>query len=202
MIARWIAFEGGEGSGKSTQARLLSDQIDAVLTREPGGTIVGERIRTVLLDPSLPSMNERTEALMMAADRAQHVAERVRPSLAAGRHVVSDRSAYSSLAYQGYGRGLGAESIRALCAWATDDLWPDLAILLDVPPHLSAARMQAPPDRMEAAGDEFHLRVAEGFRQLVADEPQRWVVVDGQGSIAEVAERVREAFATWTGVND
>lgn len=199
MTGRWIAFEGGEGCGKSTQARLLAAKLDAVLTREPGGTIVGERIRAVLLDPSVIGLDERAEALLMAADRAQHVAERVRPAIDEGRTIVSDRSAYSSLAYQGHGRALGIAAIRSLCSWATGGLWPDLAILLEVPATTTATRMLTPPDRMEAAGSAFHARVAEGFRALVSEEPERWVVVDGTGSIREVSERVDAAVQGWMG---
>ncbi|MBW3556523.1 MAG: dTMP kinase [Actinobacteria bacterium] len=199
---RWIAFEGGEGSGKTTQALLLSSKLQAVLTREPGGTVVGERIRALLLDPMVIGVDDRAEALLMAADRAQHVTERVRPALDEGKVVVSDRSAYSSLAYQGYGRGLGSDAVRALCTWATRGLWPDLAILLDVPPHVSAERMRAPADRMEAAGEEFHRRVQDGFRQLAEAEPDVWVVVDGTGTVREVADRVTAAYRRWAGVDD
>jgi dTMP kinase len=196
-VARWITLEGGEGTGKSTQARLLASRIDAVLTREPGGTVVGERLRAVLLDPTVMGLDERAEALMMAADRAQHVAERVRPALESGRDVVSDRSAFSSLAYQGHGRGLGVGAIRALCDWATRGLWPDLAILLDVPADIAAARMTDAPDRLEAAGSDFHRRVAAGFKELAATEPDRWAVVDGTGSVADVALRVLTAYEGW-----
>ena len=197
MTARWIAFEGGEGSGKSTQAALLASALDAVLTREPGGTTVGERVREVLLDPTVAGMDARAEALLMAADRAQHVAEVVRPALAEGRSVVSDRSAYSSLAYQGVGRGLGVDAVRSLCGWATEELWPDLAILLDVPVAVTDERRKDPPDRMESAGGAFHARVAEGFRALAATESGRWLVIDGTGSIDEVADRVRARFDEW-----
>ena len=197
MTARWIAFEGGEGCGKSTQAALLASALDAVLTREPGGTTVGARVREVLLDPSVAGMDARAEALLMAADRAQHVSEVVRPALADGRSVVSDRSAYSSLAYQGVGRGLGVDAIRSLCGWATEELWPDLAILLDVPAAVADDRRKDPPDRMESAGDDFHSRVAEGFRALAADEPSRWLVIDGTGSVDDVADRVRARYDEW-----
>lgn len=202
MNGRWIAFEGGEGSGKSTQALLLSSKLDAVLTREPGGTVVGERIRALLLDPMVIGVDERAEALLMAADRAQHVTERVRPALEEGRLVVSDRSAYSSLAYQGYGRGLGADAVRALCTWATRGLWPDLAILLEVPPEVAATRMSGPADRMEGAGEEFHRRVHDGFRELAQAEPDVWVVVDGTGTVREVADRVTRVYRRWAGLDD
>jgi dTMP kinase len=192
----WIAFEGGEGCGKSTQAARLADALDAVLTREPGGTLVGRALRDLVLAGE--GVDARTETLLMAADRAQHVADVVRPALASGRSVVSDRSAYSSLAYQGVGRGLGVESVRAVCDWATDGLWPDVAVLLDVPPAVSVERRAGEePDRMESAGDEFHARVAAGFRALADDEPSRWIVVDGTGPVDEVAERVRSSLAAW-----
>jgi dTMP kinase len=195
----WIAFEGGEGSGKSTQAQRLAARLDAVLTREPGGTLVGARVRSVLLDPTVVGLDARAEALLMAADRAQHVAEVVRPALAAGRSVVSDRSAWSSLAYQGHGRRLGVEAIRTVCDWATVGLWPDLAVLLDVPTDERSARMQEPPDRMEAAGADFHATVADGFRALAAAEPDRWVVVDGSGTVDDVEARVAAAVDGWQG---
>lgn len=197
MAPHWIAFEGGEGSGKSTQARLLAERLEAVLTREPGGTVVGERIRSVLLDPDVAGLDARAEALLMAADRAQHVAAVVRPALGEGVSVVSDRSAYSSLAYQGHGRGLGVDAVFALCDWATEGLWPDLAVLLDVPTDERSARMHDPPDRMESAGDAFHAAVAAGFHALAAAEPERWVVVDGQGAVDEVHHRVVAAVEQW-----
>lgn len=197
MAPRWIAFEGGEGSGKSTQARRLAERLGAELTREPGGTDVGERIRSVLLDPEVAGLDPRAEALLMAADRAQHVAELVRPALASGRSVVSDRSAYSSLAYQGHGRGLGVDAIRTLCDWATDGMWPDVAILLDVPTDERTSRMKDPPDRMEAAGGEFHDLVADGFRALAVGEPDRWLVVDGTGGVDDVERRVAASWSRW-----
>lgn len=193
----WVALEGGEGCGKSTQALLLADRIDAVLTREPGGTVVGERIRSVLLDPTVMGLDERAEALMMAADRAQHVTERVRPALDDGRMVVSDRSAYSSLAYQGFGREIGVAPIRTLCDWATRGLWPDLVILLEVPADVAAGRMTNAPDRLESAGSAFHDRVAAGFAELAASDPETWCVVDGAGSISDVALRVLAAYEGW-----
>ena len=193
---RWIALEGGEGSGKSTQARRLADAIGAVHTREPGGTKVGLRIREVLLDPSVLALDARAEALLMAADRAEHVAAVVGPALAMGRTVVSDRSAWSSLAYQGYGRGLDLEELRRLSDWAMGGRWPDLAVLVDVPADEAGARLAAsgrPADRLEAEGDGFHSRVREGFSALAAASPLRWIVVDGMGSEEVVAARVLAA---------
>lgn len=192
MRGRLIAFEGGEASGKSTQAALLADALGAVLTREPGGTSVGEQIRALLLDRLGPALDARAEALLMAAARAQHVAEVVRPALEAGRQVVSDRYAHSSLAYQGYGRGLPLDEVRRLSAWATGDLWPDVVVLLEVPDEVARARMGA-PDRFEAEDAAFHDRVRDGYRHLAAGDPERWRVVDGSGTPEEVAARVRAA---------
>ena len=189
MRGRFLAFEGGEASGKSTQAAILSTALGAVLTREPGGTALGERVRALLLDRSGPSLDARAEALLLAAARAQHVAEVVRPALDAGRDVVCDRYAHSSLAYQGYGRGLALDEVRRLSSFATDDLWPDVVVLLDVPDEVALARLGV-PDRFEAEDTAFHERVRRGFRRLAAADPDRWRVVDGRGSEEEVAGRV------------
>lgn len=192
---RFIAFEGGEACGKSTQAALLADALDAVLTREPGGTVIGGRLRAVLLDPATVDLSARAEALLMAADRAQHVAEVIEPALAAGRHVVTDRFAGSSIAYQGHGRGLPVDEIRDLSRWATDGVWPDLVILLDVPAVEADRRLGASRDRMEAEPVAFHDAVIEGFRAQAAAEPERWVVIDGSPSIEVVAAAVSAAVA-------
>ena len=189
---RLIAIEGGEGSGKSTQAKLLAERLDAVLTREPGGTRLGEEIRHLVLDGT--DMDPRTEALLMAAARAQHVAEVIRPALESGRHVVTDRFTPSSLAYQGFGRGLDATEIAALSRWATGGVSADLVILLDVPDEVRRERVGQPRDRLEAAGDAFHDRVIAGFRQLAALDDGSWDVVDGSAPIEEVAARVWEAW--------
>jgi dTMP kinase len=194
--ARWIALEGGEGTGKSTQARRLADALGAVLTREPGGTAVGARIRDVLLDPAVTSLDARAEALLMAADRAEHLAVVVAPALDAGRTVVSDRSAWSSLAYQGYGRGLDLGELHLLSEWAMRGRWPDLVVLVDVASDEAAARLAAAgrsADRLEAEAGGFHQRVRDGFRALAAGSPDRWVVVDGAGSEDAVAERIHAA---------
>lgn len=189
--ARFVAFEGGEASGKSTQARLLAGAVGAVLTREPGGTDLGARLRALLLDPASGSVDARAEALLMAADRAQHVARVVRPNLDAGRHVVTDRFAGSSLAYQGFGRGLPLDEVEHLSRWAAAGTWPDLVVLIDVPVDVATRRLGADRDRFEQAGTEFHERVRAGFLRLAAADPEGWVVVDGTGSIDEVAARVR-----------
>ena len=138
---RFIAFEGGDGSGKSTQAARLADSLEAVLTREPGGTPIGNKIRDLVLDPSHPELTSRTEALLMAAARAQHVEERILPDLLAGRDVISDRFVASSLAYQGVGRDLGIDTIADLNEFAINGLVPDLTVLLDVEPAAARNRL-------------------------------------------------------------
>lgn len=193
MKGRLVALEGGEGSGKSTQARLLAERLDAVLTREPGGTRLGEEIRRLVLEGT-EEMDARTEALLMAAARAQHVTEVIRPALEAGRHVVTDRFTPSSLAYQGFGRGLDATEIGNLSRWATGGLSADLVVLLDVPDEIRRARTGNPRDRLEAAGEEFHDRVIAGFRQMASRSEGSWEVVDGSGSVEEVSELVWQAW--------
>ena len=193
---RLIVFEGGEASGKSTQAARLAAALGAVLTREPGGTEIGKRIRELVLDPGATAMAAATEALLMAADRAQHVAEVIEPALAAGTDVVTDRYVPSSLAYQGYGRGLDVEQLWRLSTDYAGAPQSDLVVLLDVPQSVAAQRLQG-RDRMEAAGDDFHARVAEGYRRMAAAHPDRWLVIDGDGSVEEVATRVRDAVDQW-----
>lgn len=167
-----------------------------MLTREPGGTEIGRRIRALVLDDAVgAALDARAEALLMAADRAQHVAEVIRPALERGADVVSDRFTGSTLAYQGYARGLPVAELAELSSWATEGLEPDLVILLDVPASVAATRMKPEADRMESAGDEFHRRVAEGYLALAAGDPQRWRVVDGSGSVDEVEALVTAALA-------
>lgn len=189
-VARFIALEGGEASGKSTQAGRLATRLGAVLTHEPGGTSVGAKLRAILLDPTRPDLTDRAEALMLAADRAQHVAEIVRPRLEAGRHVVTDRYIASSLAYQGFGRGLPVDEVRDLSVWATDGLLPDLTVLLDVPVEIAVRRRGGVVDRFEAEEEAFHRRVLDGYRTLAASEPRRWVVIDGTASADQVEDAV------------
>lgn len=197
----YIAFEGAEGCGKSTQARRLADALGAVLTRETGGTTIGRRLREILHDTDVTELDDRAETLIVAADRAQHVAEVVRPALAAGRHVVSDRSVYSTLAYQGYGRGLPIDEVRAVNEWAIGDTWPDLVVLLTVPPAVTAERMSRRElDRFEQAGAEFHARVDAGFAQMAAADPDRWVVVTATGPVEAVARHIRKTVQERLGV--
>lgn len=193
---RFIVFEGGEASGKSTQAARLADRIGAVLTREPGGTQLGERIRALVLDGATGHLDARAETLLMAAARAQHVAEVIEPALAAGADVVTDRYVPSSLAYQGFGRGMDVEQLWRLSTEFAGAVQADLVVLLEVPASVAAARLHE-RDRMEAAGDEFHRRVAEGYRRMAAAHPDRWIVVDGVGSVDEVEARVRDAVEKW-----
>jgi dTMP kinase len=200
-VARFIAFEGGEGSGKSTQARLLADRLGAVLTREPGGTPIGAEIRGIVLAAEDNGLVDRAEALLMAADRAQHVATVVRPALDVGRHVVTDRYLPSSVAYQGDGRGLGAEVVRRLSLWATEDLQPDLVVLLTVTDTEARARIGGVGrDRLEKAGAALHEAVARSYEVQAAADPERWVVIDGGGTIAEVRTRVAAAVSDRLGL--
>jgi dTMP kinase len=196
---RLLAFEGGEGSGKSTQAARLASSLGAVLTHEPGATEAGLRIRALVLDPDQPPLDPRTEALLLAADRAQHVAEVIRPNLESGRDVVTDRYTASSLAYQGFGRGLPVDDVRALSTFATDGVAADLVIFLDVDPTVARARLRRAPDRLESEDEAFHERVVAGFRQLARDDPRRWVTIDATGDADDVEERVRAAVKEWGG---
>lgn len=189
----FVALEGGEGSGKSTQARLLAEALGAVATREPGGTPLGRRVREIVLGDGLTSLTPRAEALLVMADRAQHVEEVVRPALSAGRHVVTDRFSGSTLAYQGYGRGLDVVDLGRLSGWAAGGLEPDVVVLLDVDPALAAKRAGRPTDRMEAEDQDFHRRVVDGYRSLAAADPARWRVVDGTGTVEAVSALVRQA---------
>lgn len=200
---RFIVFEGGEGSGKSTQARLLAERLGAVLTHQPGGTGIGERIRAIVLagagSDTDSSLTNRAEALLMAADRAQHVETVIDPTLASGRHVVCDRYIGSSIAYQGYGRGLDVNVIRTISGWAAGGLWPDLTVLLEVSDETALTRTGGARDRIEAAGVEFHRRVLEGFAEQARDEDDWWVVVDGEGAVDEVHDRVVDAVGGMLG---
>lgn len=190
---RLIAIEGIDGCGKSTQARILAEDLGALLTHEPGATALGRSLRSLLLDPGGEAPTERAEALLMAADRAEHVARVVLPTLRRGRWVVTDRYSASTLAYQGYGRGLPLEDLRGLVAWASDGLAPDLQVLVDVAPDVARRRAGAAPDRLEGLGASFHDRVRAGYLALAEADPGGWAVVDGAGPVEEVALAVRTA---------
>jgi dTMP kinase len=180
---RLIALEGIDGCGKSTQAHALAEVLGGRLTFEPGATPVGARLRELLLAPDAAPPTARTEALLMAADRAEHVDRIVEPALAAGEWVVSDRYAGSTIAYQGYGRGLDLSELDGLVRWATGGLAADLSILVDVSVDVAADRLAAQgrlgADRMERLGADFAARVRKGFLAQAASDPDRWLVVDG-----------------------
>jgi dTMP kinase len=189
---RFIVLEGGEAVGKSTQAALLAGHLGAFLTREPGGTSLGESLRRLLLGGEVAPV-ARAEALLLLAARAQHVAEVIGPALAQG-DVVCDRYSGSTLAYQGYGRGLPLDELARMDRWATGGREPDLVVLLDIDVGKALGRRPAVGlDRIESEGDEFLRRVHEGFRRLAAADPEHWRVVDADGSVDEVASRVRQA---------
>jgi dTMP kinase len=194
-----IAFEGGDGSGKSTQIRLLRSAIedaghDVVVTREPGGTAIGERVREVLLSRDSDAMSDRTEALLYAAARAQHVDEVIRPSLEKGAIVLCDRFVDSSLVYQGAARGLGVEEVSELNRWATGGLRADLVVLFDLDPTagLERAADTGPMDRLEAEGIDFHRAVRAAYRTLAAAEPERYLLLDARRSVEELHAAIRE----------
>lgn len=191
MSGRFVVLEGGDACGKSTQVAVLAARLrdsgkDVVETFEPGATPAGIRIRSLVLDGDEP-LDARTESLLMAADRAQHVAEVVRPALDRGAWVISDRHVPSSLAYQGSGRALDVAEIERLSEWATGGLKPDLVVILDVPDEVAASRRSA-SDRMERETESFHGRVREAYRRLAP--PRGWIVVDGSGDVDVVADRV------------
>ena len=199
---RLIALEGIDGCGKSTQALALADALGARLTHEPGATAVGALLRELLLAPDSPSPSPRAEALLMAADRAEHVALMIEPALAAGHWVVSDRYSASTIAYQGYGRGLDPVGLAELVTWAAAGLAADLSVLVDVTVEVAAARLAAGgrggADRMERLGPEFATRVRQGFLAQAAEDPAHWLVVDGSADVETVAAHivasVRERF--------
>lgn len=190
MPGHFITVEGPDGSGKSTQARLLAEHLGAIYTREPGGTKLGEKLRNMVLDPNSEALSDHAEALMIAAARAQHVEEVVIPAIEQDKNVVSDRFIESSVAYQGYGRGLGPEKILEISLFATQNLQADLIVLIDIDAPLAANRRGKNLDRIEKAGDDFHSRVMNAYRMMASDDPGRWVVIDGSGTVNEVSRKV------------
>ncbi|KQR23657.1 thymidylate kinase [Microbacterium sp. Leaf151] len=198
----FVTFEGGDGAGKTTQASLLERWLAqqgrrVVRTREPGGTEVGVRIRDIVLHHR-GHIDARAEALLYAADRAHHIATHVRPAVARGDVVIQDRYLDSSVAYQGAGRILDADDVRALSLWATDGLLPDLTVLLDLDPAAARRRLDAddkPFDRLEAEKEDFHARVRAGFLALADAEPRRFLVLDAEAAPDDLAALVREAVA-------
>ena len=206
MPGTFITFEGIDGSGKSTQLRLLgnflrANRCDALLTREPGGTTLGVRLRAALLD-AMEEVDPLTELLVFAADRAQHVRRLVRPALEAGRLVISDRYADATVAYQGAGRGFGPELISQIVQLATEGLKPDLTLLFDLPIEESTSRTarrstgksatRISPDRLDIENSDFHARVRDAYLQIALAEPDRVKLIDTSGPVEQTQERVKE----------
>jgi dTMP kinase len=194
---RLIALEGIDGCGKSTQARALAAALGARLTHEPGATPLGARLREILLSPAqdapgAPELTPRAEALLMAADRAEHVALVLEPALAAGEWVVTERYSGSTLAYQGSGRGLPVEELGPLVSFAAGGLTADLSVLVDVTPEVAAARLgrRGGADRLERLGPGFAARVREGFLAQAEADPAGWAVVDGAMAPRELSARI------------
>jgi dTMP kinase len=201
----FITFEGPEGSGKSTQARLLAERMRAagcsvLLTREPGGTPLGDQIRVLLLSHEYGEMHATTEALLFAAARAQHVRARIQPQLARGGVVLCDRFADSTLAYQGYGLGQDLQMLHALTAIATGGTQPELTLLLDLPVDVGLQRKRQEAqasewNRLDARALAFHRRVRSGYHTLAAAEPRRWIKLDADQSVAALADQIWVAIA-------
>ena len=195
----FIAFEGGEGAGKSTQTRMLHEWLTSLgrtvhVTVEPGGTDIGRSLREILLGHDTGTLAPRTEALLYAADRAEHVATVIRPHLDSGHVVITDRYIDSSLAYQGAGRALAVSEVAHVSHWATDQLLPDMTVLLDIDPELGLRRFDTPADRLEAEPLSFHQRVRQQFLDLAAAEPDRYAVVDATGAPDDVHQQVRDSI--------
>ncbi|WP_435741947.1 dTMP kinase [Nocardioides sp. SYSU DS0663] len=198
-----VCFEGGEGSGKSTQSRLLRSWLEeqghtVVLTFEPGDTPVGRRLREILLGPETGELSPRAEALIYAADRAEHVDRLVRPALERGEVVVMDRYVDSSLAYQGAGRELDVADVERVSRWATGDLRPHLTVVLDLEPEQGLGRFEG-RDRMEGESLAFHRRVREAFLRMAEADPDHYLVLDARTSVDETAAAVRARVAPLLG---
>ena len=201
MEGIFITIEGGDGSGKSTQIDLLMQYFDThgyevLLTREPGGTVISEKIREIILDKDHMEMADMTEALLYAASRAQHVQEFIIPNVKMGKVVICDRYVDSSVVYQGHARGLGIDAVEAINHYATLGLTPNLTILLDLPPEIGLARKknQQALDRLELASDSFHIKVNEGYRILAKRHPERILSVDATKSIEDIHQVIIKAI--------
>jgi dTMP kinase len=195
----FVCFEGGEGAGKSTQSRLLRERLEAdghvvLLTREPGATPVGATVRRIVLDPATGELADRTEALLYAADKAEHIHAVVGPALERGEVVVTDRYVDSTLAYQGAGRSLDSADLEWVARWATDDLRPHLTVLLDLAPAQGLTRFTE-RDRIEGESLEFHERVRAEFLRLAASDPEHYLVVDARSPKTEIAAAVHARLA-------
>lgn len=197
MKGKFIAFEGCEGAGKSTQMRLLSELLQKrgaahTVTREPGGSEISEAIRKVILDGRFTAMTDECEALLYAAARAQHLADTVAPALARGEIVLCDRYIFSSYAYQGAGRGLPRKFLEEINGYAVSNYMPDLALFLDIPPAQAFDRKHGvdEDDRMECAGEGFHARVYAGYKRMLAEFPETFVAVDCSGTKFETNAKI------------
>ncbi len=195
----FVCFEGGDGSGKSTQSGLLGGWLEAqgyavLSTFEPGATEVGRKLRSIVLSPETGVIADRTEALLYAADKAEHVAAVVRPALERGEVVITDRYVDSMLAYQGAGRALDVAEVERVARWATGDLRPHLTVVLDLEPEHGLGRFEE-RDRIEGESLEFHLRVRDGFLRMAADDPDHYVVLDARADREEIAIQVRDRVA-------
>ena len=204
MAGSFIVFEGGEGAGKSTQETMLAHWLEergmsVVRTREPGGTPAGEAIRTIVLSNDYAGLTDRAEALLFAAARGEHAAQVIRPALEAGAIVVCDRYLDSSVAYQGYGRGLGPDYVRNLSLWATRDLVPDLTVLLDVDPSVGLSRVQS-PDRLESEPIDYHRQVRQAFLDIAAASPDRYLVIDADQDKEAIAQQILRRVADLLGI--
>ncbi|WP_067438666.1 dTMP kinase [Nocardioides jensenii] len=192
----FVCFEGGEGAGKSTQSRALRTWLEAegfavLLTFEPGDTEVGRKIRQIVLDPATGELSHRTEALLYAADKAEHIDTVVAPALARGEVVITDRYVDSALAYQGAGRDLLVDEVEQVNRWATHDLRPHLTVVLDLEPQAGLGRF-AGRDRIEGESAEFHLRVREAFLRMAAASPEHYLVLDARLPVDDISKAVRE----------
>ena len=195
----FVCFEGGEGAGKSTQARLLKEWLEAdghvvLLTFEPGDTPVGKDVRRIVLDPATGHLADRTEALLYAADKAEHVEKVVQPALARGEVVITDRYVDSTLAYQGAGRSLTSADLEPVARWATGDLRPHLTVLLDLEPSAGLTRFDE-RDRIEGESLEFHQRVREEFLALAQADPEHYLVLDAHLAVEHLADQVHARLA-------
>ncbi len=194
----FVVFEGGDGAGKSTQVKKLTQKLESlnetvVLTREPGGTELGKKIREILLDQDEFEVTPRMEALLFAADRSINMSQKIKPALEKGFVVIADRHIDSSIAYQGVGRNLGAETIEDISRWAVQGIVPDLTVLLDVDANTGQSRLES-KDRLDRESAEFHTKVNQAFRDLAKASPERYIVIDASKPIDEIAELVFNAF--------
>jgi dTMP kinase len=201
LSGRFVVLDGPDGSGKSTQAGLLAEflragELAVCQVRDPGGTVIGDKIRKILLDRAHDEMAVECELMLYMASRAQLAREVIRPALAAGQCVLGDRYISSTLAYQGAG-GMDLDAIRQAGRIAVGETWPDLTVILDLPAEAGLGRLKGAPDRMEAKAPDFHRRVRELFLLQAREDARRFIVIDASGSVEQVQRRLREAVEGW-----